>query len=63
MQTLAQAFHPSGFTGEITCAGGPSGPDPAFLSALNQELGLKLEPQRALLEVLVIDHAEQPKDN
>lgn len=44
-------------------AGGPSGSDPAFLSALNQQLGLKLEPQKALLEVLVIDHAEQPKDN
>ena len=38
--------------------GGPSGSDPAFLSALNQQLGLKLEPQKALLEVLVIDHAE-----
>jgi uncharacterized protein (TIGR03435 family) len=44
-------------------ASGPSGSDPAFLSALNQQLGLKLEPQKALLEVLVIDHAEQPKDN
>ena len=44
-------------------AGGPSGSDPEFLSALNQQLGVKLEPQKALLEVLVIDHAEQPKDN
>lgn len=42
---------------------GPSGSDPAFLAAVRQQLGLKLEPQKALLEVLVIDHAEQPKED
>lgn len=44
-------------------AGGPSVPDPAIFAAIQQQLGLKLEPQKALLEVLVVDHAEQPKDN
>ena len=48
---------------DSSAVGGPSGADPAFLAAIRQQLGLKLEPQKALLEVLVIDHAEQPKEN
>ncbi len=41
-------------------------PDPAgptFTDALREELGLKLEPIKGPLQVLVIDHVEQPSDN
>ena len=47
---------------DSSSATGASGADPTILAAL-QQLGLKLEPQKALMEVLIIDHAEQPKEN
>lgn len=36
---------------------------PSFTSALREELGLKLEPATAPVDVLVIDHVEQPSPN
>jgi uncharacterized protein (TIGR03435 family) len=34
-------------------------PDPSDLSGSLQEIGLKLEPQKGQVEMLVIDHAEK----
>jgi uncharacterized protein (TIGR03435 family) len=34
-----------------------------LFTAIQEQLGLKLEPQKAQLEVLVIDHAEKPSPN
>jgi uncharacterized protein (TIGR03435 family) len=36
---------------------------PSLLAALQEQLGLKLEPQKASVEVLVIDHVEKPSPN
>jgi uncharacterized protein (TIGR03435 family) len=36
---------------------------PTFLEALKEQLGLKLEPQTGSVDVLVLDHIEQPSEN
>jgi bla regulator protein BlaR1 len=41
----------------------PPDPGPTFLQALREQLGLKLEPAKAPLRVLVIDRVERPSEN
>jgi uncharacterized protein (TIGR03435 family) len=36
---------------------------PAFVTAIQEQLGLKLEPGRAQVQVLVIDRFERPTEN
>jgi uncharacterized protein (TIGR03435 family) len=43
-------------------ADNPNAPPPLF-DAIQEQLGLKLEPQRIPAEVLVIDHVERPSEN
>ena len=48
--------------------GGPSaasnpGDEPVLFTALQEQLGLKLNPQRATLDVLIIDSIERPSEN
>jgi uncharacterized protein (TIGR03435 family) len=38
-------------------------PGPTFTEALDEQLGLRLEPTTGLVDVLVIDHVEQPSPN
>jgi uncharacterized protein (TIGR03435 family) len=41
----------------------PDGWPDLVLAAVREQLGFKLEKQKAALEITVIDHAEQPTDN
>ena len=43
-------------------AGDPNAP-PGLYTAIREELGLKIEPVKALTDVLVVDHAEKPSAN
>ena len=55
--------------GAGSMAAGVDAPEPAadagpsIFTALEEQLGLKLEPTKALLDVLVIDHIEKPSEN
>jgi uncharacterized protein (TIGR03435 family) len=46
---------PSDFQPDVT--------GPTFLEALQEQLGLKLEPQTGPVDVLLIEHVEQPSEN
>jgi uncharacterized protein (TIGR03435 family) len=60
------------WTPEVMQAKAPSGGDkpagldvggPSVYAALQEQLGVKLEPRKIPTEVLVIDHAEKPSEN
>jgi uncharacterized protein (TIGR03435 family) len=40
--------------------GGSNGSEPSIVDAVQEQLGLKLEPQKAPTQVLIIDHIEKP---
>jgi uncharacterized protein (TIGR03435 family) len=44
-------------------AEGPGATGPSFLTAVQEQLGLKLEAHKKPVDVVVIDHMEQPTAN
>ncbi len=38
----------------------PDSDEPSLFTAIQEQLGLKLEPQKAPVEMLVIEHVEKP---
>ena len=43
--------------------GGPAVEGPSLFTALREQLGLRLEPQKAPVQVMAIDHIERPSEN
>lgn len=58
---------PGGSRGDLDklkAAGIPLDPSgPSFFSAIQEQLGLKLQSKKGRVEILVIDHADQPSEN
>lgn len=49
-------------TGPLTTADTPDAPASVF-TAVQEQLGLKLEPRKEKMDVLVIDHVQMPTPN
>jgi uncharacterized protein (TIGR03435 family) len=58
---IHQAARKTGFS--LTSGDDTGNKKPTLCTALEEQLGLRLEPQKRSEEVLVIDHLERPSKN
>ena len=61
LEWTPDASQPMGVLGPSPAVPDDSGP--SIFTALQEQLGLKLEPQKGPVEILVIDHVEKPSEN
>jgi uncharacterized protein (TIGR03435 family) len=47
----------------ISRGGEPDSGDISVFTAVREQLGLRLKPQKALFEMLVVDHLDKPSAN
>ena len=51
------------FRPEPPDAAGPAADAPSIFTALSEQLGLRLQPQKVPLDLLTVEHAERPTEN
>jgi uncharacterized protein (TIGR03435 family) len=61
MQFVPELIAPQGGGGSASSGADPGAP--SMFTAIEKDLGLKLEPGRAPIDVVVIDHVERPSEN
>jgi uncharacterized protein (TIGR03435 family) len=62
-ESQTPAFRAAGDGAPTEAAALPDATGPTFFTALQEQLGLKLESQKSPLDVLVIEHIERPSEN
>jgi uncharacterized protein (TIGR03435 family) len=58
-----EEYESSGDQAKLLNGGPVDTSSPSFFSAVQQQLGFKLEAKRGPVEILVVDHAETPSEN
>jgi uncharacterized protein (TIGR03435 family) len=58
-----KSSQPAGNKGDDTPAGPDAGAEPSIYTAVQEQLGIKLEPLRVPLDYLFVQHVDKPSQN